>query len=202
MAGEEERRDFAALLKEMPRIAEVVNAFSDEAVQKQAFAALVGAFYDGTATATADRETRDTEKQARKHQKRKPKADEGEAGKKQRRSATSVTVLRDLDLAPKGKKSLKAFVEEKQPKTQHDKNAISVYYLTEIAKVGPVTTSHVFTCYRDMPDWRVPANVANSLALTTNRKRFLDTSDMQNITVTPTGMNYVEHDLPPKKKGD
>jgi hypothetical protein len=203
MASEEKGRDFAALLNEMPRIAEVVNAFSDEAVQKQAFEALVGAFYeDGTpGTPTPTGESNESEKTRQKRRTRKPKAGD-EVGKKSRPRSTSPTVLRDLDLAPKGKKSFKAFVEEKQPKTQHDKNVISVYYLTEIAKGGPVTTSHVFTCYRDMPDWRVPANVANSLALTTNRKRFLDTSDMQNITVTPTGMNHVEHDLPPKKKGD
>ncbi len=152
----------------------------------------------------SDHEPIRDEKPTRKRPTRKPKA-AGEAGdgKKQHRRTGSPTVLRDLDLAPKGKKSFKAFVQEKQPKTQHDKNVVSVYYLTQIAKIGPVTTSHVLTCYRDMTrDWRLPADVPNSLALTTNRKRFLDTSDMQNIMVTPAGFNQVEQDLPPKKKGD
>lgn len=201
MADEEQQRDFSALLKEMPRIAEVVNAFSDEAVQKQAFEALVGAFYDdGTKTKAPERERepRRERKQIRKRQTRKPKAGEDGDGKKQRRPSGSPTALRDLDLAPKGKTSLKDFVAEKQPKTNHDQNVLSVYYISEILGIAAVTLNHVFTCYKDMR-WREPSNLANSLALTTHRKRFLDTANLDDIKLTPAGRNHVRHDLPPKK---
>ena len=60
--------------------------------------------------------------------------------------------------------------------------------------------NHVYTCYRDM-NWRLPGDMANSLQLTTNRKRYLDTADMNNIGLTSKGINHVEQDLPPKKKG-
>ena len=77
---------------------------------------------------------------------------------------------------------------------------MSVYYCDRILEVGAVTVDHVFTCYRDM-NWRLPSgNFSNTLALTANRKRFLDTSDGDNITLTSKGTNYVEHDLPPKTK--
>jgi hypothetical protein len=200
MAGEEQQRDFAELLEEMPRIAKVVNAFSDEQVQKQAFDALLGAFYGGgTDGATTNRETKSAEvNTSQKRQGRKPKAESPDAVKRQRRSGGSPTAVRDLDLVPKGKTSLKDFVAEKQPKTQHDQNVLSVYYLAEVLGVEPVTLNHVFTCYKDMR-WREPANLANSLALTTNRKRFLDTANLDDIKLTPAGRNHVQYDLPPKK---
>ena len=49
--------------------------------------------------------------------------------------------------------------------------------------------------------WREPGNLANSLALTANRKRFLDTASLDDIKLTPAGRNHVDHDLPPKRKG-
>src|SRR4030095_8356051 len=101
----------------------------------------------------------------------------------------------------RGKKSLQDLVDEKQPKTNHDKNVLAVYYCARILELSSVTIDHVFTVYRDM-GWRLPGgnNFANSLALTANRKRFLDTADGDNITLTSKGTNYVEHDLPPKSK--
>ena len=88
---------------------------------------------------------------------------------------------------------------EKQPKSQHDKNAASVYYLSEIAEIAPVTSHHVFTCYRDR-DWAIPPSMAQSLFLTANKKAFLDTSDLDDIKIVPRGVNHVERGLTPKTK--
>ena len=100
---------------------------------------------------------------------------------------------------PSGKKSLKAFVQEKQPKTLHDKNVVAVYYLRETLGAPKVSVDHVFTCYKDM-NWREPGNLGNSLALTANRKRYLDTSSLDDIKLTPAGRNHVGHELPSPKK--
>lgn len=78
-----------------------------------------------------------------------------------RRTSGSLSVLRDL--APKGKTSLKEFIEEKQPKTHQDYNVLSVYYVSQKLGIGPVALNHVFTCCKDMR-WREPANLANSSA--------------------------------------
>jgi hypothetical protein len=187
-----------ALLAKMPQIAEVVGKFP-EAVQQQAFDALMAEATGGTTTAT--KRTTDASgetKSARKRTTTRKKAN-GDGAVAPRRSG-GPKQLRDLDLTPSGKLSFVAFVNEKQPKTNHDRNVVSVYYCDRILEVGAVTDDHVYTCYRDM-GWRLPSpNLNNGLSLTSSRKRFIDTSDNKNITLTSKGLNYVEHDLPAKPK--
>jgi hypothetical protein len=190
-----EKASFDSLLGEMPRIAEAVKAFP-EAVQGQAFEVLMTELRGRSGTTVsakigAGETTRRTRRSRAKTR--------GEDGKETRRRTSGPSAVRDLDLAPKGEKSLKDFVAEKQPKTNHDKNAVSVYYLAQVLRLEGVTLDHVFTCYKDMR-WREPGNLANSLALTANRKRFLDTASLDGIKLTPAGRNHVEHDLPPTKK--
>jgi hypothetical protein len=180
-----------ALLGAMPRIAEAVKAFP-EGVQSQAFDALM-AELRGT---PAPKPQSDKESPSRKRGRGSSK--KGQPRAKKRKGGP--TTVKDLDLAPKGKDSLKDFAEKKKPKTNHDRNVVSVYYLQKIAGIDAVSVNHVFTCFKDM-GWREPANLANSLALTANRKRYLDTSNLDDIRLTPAGRNHVEHDLPPKKKG-
>jgi len=188
------------LLAEMPRIAEAVNAFSSEAVQKQAFDALVAAQQGKSPTKETSQTTPTRRKPGRKTT--RAKRDNNDTGERKARRATGPPkMIRDLDLAPKGKTSLKDFVAEKQPKTQHDRNTVSVYYLSRIAEKSPVTVDHVFTCYRLM-NWRPAPQFANSLALTASRKGYIDTADSQDIKVTPHGDNHVAYDLPKKKKED
>jgi hypothetical protein len=190
-----------ALLARMPEIAKAVSAFP-QAVQQNAFDALIAAA-GGTSTSTlqsgppagASTSTKQTTKR-----RRKPSGKgEDSAMARTRRKSGSPSVLRDLDLAPNGKTSLKDFVAEKGPKTNHDYNVVSVYYLAQTLELGAVTVNHVFTCYKDMK-WREPASLTNSLSLTSARKRFLDTSNLDDIKLTPAGRNHVEQDLPPKKK--
>jgi hypothetical protein len=200
MAEQDDSRgnaSFDSLLEEMPRIAEAVKVFP-EALQAQAFDALMAELKGGTSPIKTN-ETEGRKSTQRRARKSRPKA-QREDGKRTRRRATSPSAVRDLDLAPKGETSLKDFVAEKQPKTNHDKNVVSVYYLAEVLGLNGVTVDHVFTCYKDMR-WREPGNLANSLALTANRKRYLDTASLDDIKLTPAGRNHVDHDLPPKGKG-
>lgn len=135
----------------------------------------------------------------RSRSRRKPKPMENGTTKAPRRRAGAPSRVKGLDLAPKGKLSFDAFVVEKQPGNQHDRNVSSVYYLAEVAEIGPVTMDHVYTCYRDR-GWAVPADLRNSLQLTASRKGFLDTANMDDIKVEPRGMNHVERGLPAQKK--
>jgi hypothetical protein len=193
----QEKGNFDSLLAEMPRIAEAVKAFP-EAVQTQAFEALMVELR-GRATPTVSTGT-GARKSTRRPAGRTRQTARAEDPKSTRRRTGGPSAVRDLNLAPKGKVSLKDFVAEKQPKTNHDRNVVAVYYLAEVLGLGSVTVDHVFTCYKDMR-WREPGNLGNSLALTANRKRFLDTASLDDIKVTPAGRNHAEHDLPPKKKG-
>lgn len=203
MATDNKQQDgLEALLSRMPDIAKAVSAFP-EGVQQSAFDALIAAAGAGTSSSGSSTKT-ETAKEPRRRSGGRKRAgggnDDAEAAKKHRRSSGSPSVIRELDLAPSGKTSLKDFVAAKQPKTQHDYNVASVYYFAEELGISAVTLNHVFTAYKDMR-WREPASLANSLSLTSARKRFLDTSNLDDIRLTPAGRNHVQHDLPPKKKG-
>jgi hypothetical protein len=125
--------------------------------------------------------------------------------KKVRKAKTSSkaklrpSIVKDLDLNPKGKKPFKDFVQEKQPATNQEKCAIAVYYLRRELGLKTVSTDHVYTCYKNVV-WRIPADLYNVLLLTASRKGWIDTSNTNSISVTTQGENLVEHDLPRKAK--
>jgi hypothetical protein len=194
---------FKALLEEMPAIAKAVNAFSSESVQQRAFDALVDAYEGGRSgpvAAKLDPPSTQQQQQTRKprKQRKQPAAGTGQATTSKRRSGPPKQ-LKDLDLAPRGTTSLADFVKEKDPTTNHDRNVVSVYYLLHKAEIGAVDLDHVFTCYRDM-GWAIPSDLANSLAMTSSKKRYLDTSDLDNIRLTSRGLNRVEQELPKPAK--
>ncbi len=88
---------------------------------------------------------------------------------------------------------------EKKPTTLHDRSAVAVYWLNEIAKHSPITAGDVLTCYRG-EGWKLPTDLANALAVTAHRKGFFDTADLQDIKLAPQGFNRVEHELPKQAK--
>jgi hypothetical protein len=190
---------FETLLDAMPRIAEAVKVLPTPELQSKAFDALVAAHQGGGQRAAPAAKPATARK--RTNTRKRSAADEpGESKPRRRAGRSTASQIRDLDLAPKGKKSLKDFVAQKQPKSQHERNVAAVYYLKEIAGVSPVTVDHVYTCYRDQ-GWPLPADPGQALRLTATKKRFLDTGDRDDIRLTSTGTNYVEHELPkPAKK--
>jgi hypothetical protein len=43
---------------------------------------------------------------------------------------------------------------------------------------------------------KVPVDIAQAVRNTSNRKGWLDSSDAEDLKVTTSGENFVEHDLP------
>lgn len=120
-------------------------------------------------------------------------------GKTSSKSKSTPTIAKDLNLSPSGKQSFKSFVEEKQPASNQMKCTVAVYYLRNELELETVSINHIFTCYKNIGSWRV-TDVYNIVALTASRKGWLDTSDMNNIKLTPHGENLVKFDLPKKSK--
>ncbi len=106
-----------------------------------------------------------------------------------------------LDLYPSGKTSFEDFVAEKAPHDrQQEHNVLAVYWLLQVAELEAIGSDQVFTCYRKV-SWKLPPDLRNSLQKTAYEKGWLDTQEMDNIKITPPGLNFVERDLPhPKKK--
>lgn len=136
---------------------------------------------------------------ARSTPRRKKAATKKKASKSGGKKKSSLSIEKDLNLKPRGKKSFNDFVAEKQPNANHEKCTVAVYYLRHELSLEAVGASHVFTCFKHM-QWRVPANLPNTLAWTASNKGLLDTRKMDDIKVTTIGENLVEHDLPAKPK--
>lgn len=115
-----------------------------------------------------------------------------------RSRATAPTQDKTLNLRPSGAQSFEDFVKEKQPKTNNDRHVLSVFWLKNFGGVEKVGANQVFTCFKDR-NWRLPANPRNALQVTASTKGWLDTEDMDDIKLTPSGDNWVNHDLPAKK---
>lgn len=185
---------FDKLAAAMPQIAEAIKDLP-EGVQGKAFDALVATFSNGAVAADDGAKSRGRGPRKTATGKSRAAAEAGSG----RRKATPITITKGLDLAPKGKKSLKDFVAEKNPTTVQDRNVVAVYWLSQIAGHAPITAGDVYTCYRG-ESWKIPANFSNALAVTANKKGFFDTSNMSDIKLVSHGINRVEHDLPKRAK--
>jgi hypothetical protein len=188
--------DFETLLARMPDIASAVNAFQSEALQREAFQSLVATF--GGASGEPSGKTADPPT-APKAQSEKAGADTSTNKPARRKAPYSPKLVKDLDLAPVGKKSFKAFIDEKQPKSNEDKYAVSVYWLEQELALTPVTIDHVASIFRLTQGWKEPTNIRSGITMAASRKGTIDTKDFFDLKTTPQGRNFVEHELPPKK---
>jgi hypothetical protein len=119
--------------------------------------------------------------------------------KKSSKSKPSLSLIKDINLEPSGKKSFEDFANEKLPSSHPEKCVVCVYYILNELQQGPVSVNHVFTCFRDI-HWRLPADLKDVLYWTASQRNWLDTSDISDIKVTPSGNNLIEHELPRKEK--
>ncbi len=107
----------------------------------------------------------------------------------------SHSLVRDLDLAGGDRyESLHDFLSRYGPQTNYEFNLLVVYYLQRLAGIAPITAGHVFTCYRHAGR-KVPASLNQNLYDTTRRKGWLNTSSLDDVSVTVSGENAVLHDL-------
>ncbi len=208
--------NFHRLLENRSEIAEFVNSFTSERVQRRAFEAVVCSL--GLADQNAAEEASPVE---RLHIIQQPDpadagSSEDEAGdantssstQRRRRSrngskkSKTFAVPRGLNFAPEGHPSLEAFVEEKQPRNQYEKNLVACFYLAEMMGLT-VDTEHVLAVYQAVKEWDPPAHPHTSLQNTASKHGWIDTADMKNIKVVWQGDNYVRNKMPvePKKTG-
>ena len=75
-----------------------------------------------------DGDTRVTKKKTAKKKKKAKKKGKGQ-------SVTNLSIVKDLNLKPSGKKSFKEFVEAKKPSSNQEKCVVSVYYLNRELKL-------------------------------------------------------------------
>jgi hypothetical protein len=123
------------------------------------------------------------------------------ASKPKTKSSTSNSgsLLKDLDLTSSGgKDSLRDFYNKYETTSNLERNLVFVYYLKNTREIESITINHIFTCYRNIPELKAPGHLKQSVIDAASKKGWLDTSNMEDITVPISGINHLEHDLPKK----
>jgi len=183
------------LIKRIPEIAEAVNSFKSEELQRQAFDLLVSQM--GVVQPVASTSSHSTKEYTHQNQPKNEKIVETTKTKSRPKAKKTYSIDKNLNLRPDGKASFRDFTTEKSPSNHLDKVTIAVYYLKEILALENATVSHVLTCYQDA-SWRLPSNPINTVQQA-GSKGYVDSSNAEDITLTPAGQNLVKFDLPRAK---
>jgi hypothetical protein len=207
--------NFDRLLANRSEIAEFVNSFTSERVQRKAFEAIVCSLglADGDAAEASPVERLHIVKPTSKAE---PEAtdDDDEPGEaeaetggtaKRRKSRSSskktFTVPRGLNFAPDGKPTFEAFVAEKQPRTNDEKILVGCYYLSEMMAISEVGIGHILAAFQ-AAEWPAPAHPDSAVRGAASRTGWIDTANTKAIKVVWKGENYLTTKMPaqPKKK--
>ena len=89
------------------------------------------------------------------------------------------------------------FMDLKFPITNEERNLVFLYYMQYVLRIKPITTNHIYTCYR-AAKMRVPLNLDSSIESTVSQRRWMKKTKTGRLSVTPTGKMYVERQLPKK----
>lgn len=119
------------------------------------------------------------------------------AAPRPKRKPPTMSIVKDLDLRPEGKQSLRDFYAGKNPGSQEKKVAVCVYYLHKLLELDGITSNHVFSCLKEVKA-RVPKDLPQIIRNAASRGGWVDSSDAKSIKITTLGENLVEHDLPEK----
>lgn len=119
---------------------------------------------------------------------------------KKPKGKNTLTIIRDLNLRPQGSTSFPDFVAQKKPSNMLERCVVSVYYLIHTLNQGTVTSDHIYTCFKFVKEWRLPADLDTTLSEAASRHGWIDSSNRENIKLTVIGENLVEHDLPKTNK--
>lgn len=126
-----------------------------------------------------------------------PSAKKKTTSKKKSGGKGGWNIISELKLNGEGgNQSLQDFHNQYSVKSNFERNLIFVYYLQNILKISNISIDHVFTCYRNVPKLKIPGNLKQSLFDTAFKKDWIDTTSTENIHLTVTGTNHLEHDMP------
>ncbi len=188
-------KSYEEIKAELIDIADVLKKYP-ESIQPQVFEILTKHFVGDVSADKSEPKIKQAEiKNSDKNNEiAKPKGN----GKATAKSKESVSIIKDLDLRPKGETSFKDFYTEKQPSSAMDFNTVATYYLKEICQVDSVTPNHIYTCYKEVGQ-KPPIAFNQSLRDTASKNGHIDTSNTNDIKIPLRGKTFVEHDLPKQK---
>jgi len=108
-------------------------------------------------------------------------------------SSSEPIFLSDFDFMPKDNISLREFLNKYKASSNLERNLVFLYYFQEKLKMTGITTSHVYSCYRSL-GLKIP-KFPSTLNDTKALKGWIETSNYNDLKVTRTGINHLEHEL-------
>lgn len=142
-------------------------------------------------------ETKNSENSKTKTISSKKQENKVNSSRKKSSSSQSYSMLTDLNLRPAGKQSLEDFYNTFIVKSNMERNITILYFLKRILEIENVGVNHIYTCYKKIGT-KVP-NIYQGLIDTKNRKGWIDTNNMDDLKVSISGENYIEHEAPKKE---
>jgi len=104
-------------------------------------------------------------------------------GNGSKRKPPTLSLVKELDLRPKGKESWRVFYESKAPQKQIDKITLAVYYLCNVLEISGVTANHVYTCLKDV-SVKIPNDLPQTMRNIANSRGIIDVSNSSDIKIT------------------
>jgi hypothetical protein len=209
---------FKTLLDALPEIAESVEKFQSEAVQRQVVEGLFQALLtveaplnedptpptpktdrgtDRGEEVEADETPTQPENATRRNGRSGSKSKSTTKAQPAKRNAPPPAAIRtDINFRPDGATTLKNFVGEKKPKNLYAKIAVIVFWLVEHSTEKTVDAGAVAAGIREIGE-RQPSDLSNTLSVTSGSKYgYINARNRNDITLTVHGDNLVRHDLP------
>ena len=113
--------------------------------------------------------------------------------KKTKSSLQSYSLITSLNLNPKGKKSLKDYFAQFSTKSNFEKNIVILTYLSSELGEKNIGVNMIYTCLKHL-GLKIP-NIKQSLFDTKNRKGWIDTANVEDLKITVSGENFMEHEI-------
>ncbi|MCW2259605.1 MULTISPECIES: zinc ribbon domain-containing protein [Sphingobacterium] len=116
--------------------------------------------------------------------------------KQKNNSNISYSLVTELNLHPKEKKSLKEYYETYKPKDNTETVLLIVYYLQKVLLQEGINENMIYTCFKDL-SLSVPG-IRASLKNIKVRKGWINTSNFSDLKITQSGENFFEHTIKTK----
>jgi hypothetical protein len=198
----EHERQYASLKAELIEIATILEKYP-EPIRPKVFDVLLSAYRgqlpagghasDETKKLSGDQPPAETETIS------PPSSDTNKDSKARKRASDTYSIDPDLKLhGGAGVPSFQKFVDEKQPSSNYEFNAVAVYYVTKLLKKPKATIKEAWTCYKEVKR-RTPEFFKQSFTDTKNKAGYVKITDDFDLELSGRGENLVEHDLPAKK---
>ena len=125
---------------------------------------------------------------------------EPDGSKKKARKAPQTIAPIPIDLKESnGKPSLRTFYKEKSPLTFEEKLTVFAYYLKTHKGIDAMEAGHVVACCKEVKT-KTPSNITQMFKNIKYRQGWVDFGKKDgSVTITTTGENLVEFDLPREK---